>query len=110
MYYMIPCVASKYEDGGWDHARVRANLDGTIAFSYETLNRRLGQWLSVCEVRDATGHPVRVTAHQFRHTVGTRMINNEVPIDTIQRMLDHSSPTMTRSEEHTSELQSLRHL
>jgi integrase len=49
--------------------RVRANLDGTIAFSCETLNRRLGQWLSVCEVRDATGRPVRVTAHQFRHTV-----------------------------------------
>jgi integrase len=75
--------------------RERANLDGTIAFSYETLNRRLGQWLSVCDVRDATGQPVRVTAHQFRHTVGTRMINNEVPIDTIQRMLDHSSPQMT---------------
>jgi len=49
----------------------------------------------VCEVRDANGQPVRVTAHQFRHTVGTRMINNEVPIDTIQRMLDHSSPQMT---------------
>jgi integrase len=75
--------------------RVRANLDATIAFSYATLNRRLGQWLAACEVRDATGQPVRVTAHQFRHTVGTRMINNEVPIDTIQRMLDHSSPQMT---------------
>jgi Phage integrase family len=74
---------------------VRANLDATIAFSYATLNRRLGQWLSVCDVRDAIGRPVRVTAHQFRHTVGTRMINNEVPIDTIQRMLDHSSPQMT---------------
>jgi hypothetical protein len=36
-----------------------------------------------------------VTAHQFRHTVGTRMINNEVPIDTVQRMLDHASPEMT---------------
>ena len=55
----------------------------------------MGQWLAVCEVRDANGQPVRVTAHQFRHTVGTRMINNEVPIDTIQRMLDHSSPQMT---------------
>jgi Phage integrase family len=72
--------------------RVRANLDGTIAFSHGTLSRRLEKWLSVCEVRDATGHPVRVTAHQFRHTVGTRMINNKVPADTVQRMLDHSSP------------------
>ena len=75
--------------------RVRANLDGTIAFSYETLNRRLSSWLPACEVVDATGASARVTAHQFRHTVGTRMINNDVPIDTIQRMLDHSSPEMT---------------
>jgi hypothetical protein len=75
--------------------RVRANPDGEVAFGWATLHRRLGQWLSDCEVRDATGAPVRVTAHQFRHTVGTRMVNNEVPIDTVQRMLDHSSPQMT---------------
>ncbi len=36
-----------------------------------------------------------MTAHQFRHTVGTRMINNDVPMDTVQQMLDHSCPTMT---------------
>lgn len=75
--------------------RVRANQDGTIAFSYGTLSRRLGVWLAACEVRDATGRRVRVTTHQFRHTVGTRMINNNVPIDTVQQMLDHSSPEMT---------------
>jgi integrase len=75
--------------------RVRANPDGALAFGWCTLNRRLGRWLSDCEVRDATGRAVRVTAHQFRHTVGTRMINNEVSMDTVQRMLDHSSPEMT---------------
>jgi len=75
--------------------RVRANPDGELPFSWSTLNRRLGQWLADCKVRDASGRAVRVTAHQFRHTVGARMINNEVPIDTVQRMLDHSSPEMT---------------
>jgi integrase len=75
--------------------RVRANQDGSVAFIYTTLNRRLGEWLRTCDVRDAVGQAVRVTAHQFRHTVGTRMINNEVPIDTVQQMLDHSSPEMT---------------
>jgi hypothetical protein len=38
---------------------------------------------------------VKITAHQFRHTVGTRMINNEVSLDVVQRMLDHDSPEMT---------------
>jgi integrase len=75
--------------------RVRANPDGEVAFSWATLNSRLRRWLADCGVRDATGRRVRVTAHQFRHTVGTRMINNEVAIDTVQRMLDHASPEMT---------------
>jgi len=75
--------------------RVRANPDGEVAFSWATLNSRLRRWLADCDVRDATGRRVRVTAHQFRHTVGTRMINNEVAIDTVQRMLDHASPEMT---------------
>jgi hypothetical protein len=38
---------------------------------------------------------VRVTAHKFRHTVGARMINNDVSMDVVQRMLDHASPEMT---------------
>jgi integrase len=37
------------------------------------------RWLAEGEVRDARGQHVNVTAHQFRHTLATRMINNEVP-------------------------------
>jgi hypothetical protein len=36
-----------------------------------------------------------VTAHQFRHTLATRMINNDVPLAVIRRLLDHSSTSMT---------------
>jgi integrase len=75
--------------------RVRKNPDGELPFLWSALNNRLRRWLSDCEVRDACGRPVKVTAHQFRHTVGTRMINNEVSMDTVQRMLDHASPEMT---------------
>jgi integrase-like protein len=51
--------------------------------------------MSDCDIRDATGQPPRVTMHQFRHTLGTRMINNDVSLPAIQRMLDHDSPEMT---------------
>lgn len=71
------------------------NPDGRPALSWSTLNHRLGRWLADGMVRDAAGRPVRITARQFRHTVGTRMINNEVPLDIVQRMLDHGSPEMT---------------
>jgi len=38
---------------------------------------------------------VRVTAHQFRHTLGTRLINTGVPQHVIGRLLGHASPQMT---------------
>jgi len=74
---------------------IRKNPDGARALSWSTLNRRLHRWLAEGDVRDAAGQSVKITAHQFRHTVGTRMINNEVPLDIVQRMLDHGSPQMT---------------
>jgi len=46
-------------------------------------------------IRTSSGHPFRFHAHQFRHTVGTRMINNGVPQHLVQRYLGHESPEMT---------------
>ncbi len=44
---------------------------------------------------DGTGKIWHFQSHQFRHTVGTRMINNGVPQHIIQRFLGHESPAMT---------------
>ncbi len=38
---------------------------------------------------------MRVTGHQFRHTLGTRLINQGVPQHVVQRLLGHASPNMT---------------
>lgn len=38
--------------------------------------------------------------HQFRHTVGTQMINSGVPAHIVQRYLKHSSPEMTMNYSH----------
>jgi integrase len=46
-------------------------------------------------IRDINGKIWRFQAHQFRHTVGTRMVNNGVPHHIIQRYLGHQSPEMT---------------
>jgi integrase len=75
--------------------RVRSNPDGRLAFSWATLRCRLARWLADCEIRDASGRPAHVTPHQFRHTLATRLVNNEVPLDTVRRLLDHNSPEMT---------------
>ncbi|MDI9977390.1 tyrosine-type recombinase/integrase [Rhodococcus sp. IEGM 1307] len=72
-----------------------ANPDGVRSFSYATLSTRLAHWQKVIDLRDETGQAVRVTAHQFRHTVGTRLINAGVPQHVVQQLLGHASPQMT---------------
>lgn len=51
-------------------------------------------------IRDNSGKRWHLQTHQFRHTVGTRMINNGVPQHIIQRYLEHESPQMTMVYAH----------
>ena len=38
---------------------------------------------------------MHLTPHQWRHTLGTRLINRDVPQEVVRRILDHDSPQMT---------------
>ncbi|MFD3734717.1 tyrosine-type recombinase/integrase [Streptomyces sp. NPDC058632] len=49
----------------------------------------------LCEVRDEHGRPAHCTPHQWRHTLGTRMINRDVPQEVVRRILDHDTAEMT---------------
>lgn len=84
----------------WLFPRERANLDGAKPFSYGTLHDRLDGWQEMIGLRDEAGRPVRVTLHRFRHTLGTRMINQGVPQHVVQQMLGHRSPQMTATYAH----------
>jgi hypothetical protein len=79
----------------WLFPRTTANPDGRACFSYATLHARLARWQDDIDLRDESGQPARVSAHRFRHTLGTRMINSGVPEHIVQRMLGHKSPQMT---------------
>jgi integrase/transposase-like protein len=52
------------------------------------------------DIQDNLGKPWNFQSHQFRHTVGTRMINAGVPQHIIQRYLGHETPTMTMVYAH----------
>ena len=89
-------LATRYPDGSpWLLPSSRANAAGQEPLPGGTLRRQMRRWLAEGDVRDARGQHVNVTAHQFRHTLATRMINNEVPLSVIGRLLDHSSTAMT---------------
>lgn len=51
-------------------------------------------------IRDERGALFRFEAHQFRHHVGTRMINRGYPQHVVQRFLGHESPEMTAVYAH----------
>jgi integrase len=75
--------------------RPTRNLDGTAPISSSTYRLALYRWLESCNIRDEHDHPVRLTPHQWRHTLGTRLINRDVPQEVVRRILDHESPQMT---------------
>ncbi len=79
----------------WLFPGIAHNPDGTKPYAHGSLSGQLGRWQARIGVHDETGQPVRIHAHQFRHTVGTRLINAGVPQHVIQKLLGHASPRMT---------------
>ncbi len=75
--------------------RPTKNLDGTAPVSSSTYRLALYRWLDRCDIRDEHGKRVRLTPHQWRHTLGTRLINRDVPQEVVRRILDHDSSQMT---------------
>jgi integrase len=56
----------------------------------------LNRWARQQRIRDRDGKPYHFQAHQFRHTVGMRLLNNNVPLEVISRLLGHHSLAMTQ--------------
>jgi integrase len=75
--------------------RQTRNLDGRRPMSCHTYRSALSRWLEDCDIRDEHGRPVHLTPHQWRHTLGTVLINRDVPQHVVQKILDHDSPHMT---------------
>jgi len=89
-------VRSRWPNGSpWLFPGTAENTDGTKPYAHGSLSHQLGNWQKAIGVHDEAGQTVRVHAHQFRHTVGTRLINAGVPQHVIQRLLGHASPRMT---------------
>lgn len=60
----------------------------------------LNQLANENNIVDEHGNLYHFESHQFRHTVGTQMINNGVPLHIIQRFLGHLTPEMTTTYAH----------
>jgi len=64
------------------------------------INYSLNILAEQCRIVDENGKIWHFHAHQFRHTVGTRMINAGISQTLVQRFLGHESPKMTSRYAH----------
>lgn len=85
------------------------NTDGHEPTDNNVYRTAMHQWLKACDVRDEHGRLVKVTPHQFRHTLGTRLINRDVPQEVVRRILDHDSHMMTAHYARLSDTTIRRH-
>jgi site-specific recombinase XerD len=75
--------------------RQTRNSDGMHPVAKSVAYQALKTWIADCRIVDESGAPARVSLHQFRHTLGTRLINNDVPQEVVRKILDHDSAEMT---------------
>lgn len=64
------------------------------------VNRCLQKLAIEKDIKDLSGQLWNFQSHQFRHTVGTSMINNGVPIHIVKRYLGHETFEMTLRYAH----------
>ena len=79
----------------WLFPGIAGNDDGSKPYSHSAFTKQLAHWQRIIGLHDESGQPVTVTGHQFRHTLGTRLINSGVPQHVVQKLLGHASPHMT---------------
>lgn len=67
-----------------------------LPYQQQAFRKALNKWALEQGICDRNRHAWRFQAHQFRHTVGMRLINDDVPLDVIGRLLGHHSLRMTQ--------------
>lgn len=68
----------------------------TKPYLQATFRQQLNEWALKSQITDQHQQPYHFTAHQFRHTVGMRLINENVPLEVISRLFGHQSVRMTQ--------------
>lgn len=59
------------------------------------IQRGLARAVDVCGLRGPDGQPLRVVAHQLRHTWATELVNAGMSLQALMTLLGHRSPEMT---------------
>lgn len=73
------------------------NPEGLKCINQGAFRERLYAWLELCSITNPdSGEIAHITPHQWRHTFAVRLVDSDVPLTVIARLLDHDSLTMTQ--------------
>lgn len=70
------------------------NPHGLLPVKRSTYNLQLQAWVAKCGITDEAGRPAHITAHQWRHTFATTLVNRGVRLEVVKQLLDHASLEM----------------
>ena len=74
----------------------RYGRGGRAHISHGTIQRLLKAYIRRAQIRDSDGTlALHVHPHLFRHHLGSSMVNDNIPLTVIQKVLDHGSLEMT---------------
>jgi len=76
--------------------KTQGNPDGVVPITTGSFRYRMGRWLAACRIEERPGVPAYLTPHQWRHTFAIRLVDRDVPLQVVQRLLDHDSLLMTQ--------------
>ena len=102
-------ILARWPGGALLFPRPMTNPEGNKPISSSTYRGALYRWLQRCDIRDEHGQPVHLTPHQWRHSLGTRLINRDVPQEVVRKILDHDSHAMTAHYARLSDTTIRRH-
>jgi integrase len=61
----------------------------SLPFKADLFADRLNEWALKKQIRDASVKLYHFTAHQFRHTVAMKLVDDDIPLDVVSRLLGH---------------------
>ncbi|MFI6713306.1 tyrosine-type recombinase/integrase [Nonomuraea sp. NPDC050478] len=87
---------AKHPDTLWLFPAYNHNAHGQRHTTTAAVRSAIQKWMAEVGIVDRDGNPAHITPHQFRHTFGTRELNNGAPQEVVQELLDHDDPAVTR--------------
>ena len=71
------------------------NPDGDLGFNPGTYQQHLREFTARAAITDEAGRPVTLTAHRWRHTFATSLVNRGVRLEVVKQLLDHATLEMS---------------